>query len=52
MTLDYRELLKKYIDHIAEEEGTAFLDHDTFNRFSDEEWAELRLLDIEGTEDE
>lgn len=50
--MDYRELLKKYIDHVGESEGVTFLSHDDLNRFTSEEWAELRLLDVEGTEDE
>lgn len=49
--MDYRELLKKYIDHVGEEEGTNFLSHrgswpDSV-KFTDEEWAELQVLKVE-----
>ena len=45
--IDFRELLKKYITHIVEHEGTDFLDE--WNKsdsglFSDEEWKELVLI--------
>lgn len=44
--LDYKELLRKYIDHVSTEEGTDFL-HDGPNydlTFTDEEWKELQDL--------
>lgn len=44
--MDYRELLKKYIAHVAYYEGIAFLrDMDRDDTFTDEEWAELKNLD-------
>ncbi len=48
--IDFRALLKKYIAHIVEYEGTDFLDewcrgHPTL--FSDEEWKELLLIRTE-----
>lgn len=49
MEIDYRELLKKYINHVGEEEGTTFLAWaDESGRFTDEELTELRVLDDEG----
>lgn len=46
--MNYRELLKKYIDHVANCEGTTFLGaHKQTDRFTDEEWQELGLLDDE-----
>jgi hypothetical protein len=45
--MDYRELLKKYIAHVAYYEGISFLrdmDRDA-SLFTDEEWAELKRLD-------
>lgn len=46
--IDYRDLLIKYIEHVAAEEGTTYLVEwkRPDRRFSDEEWAELgRLAD-------
>jgi len=46
--MDYRTLLKKYIRHVGDCEGTSFLSgwyRD--GAFTDEEWAELTLLDRE-----
>jgi hypothetical protein len=45
--VNYRELLKKYIDHVGEEEGVTFLHSRPAGRFTDEEWAELQVLDAE-----
>jgi hypothetical protein len=50
--MDYRELLKKYINHVGDCEGTTFLgDHDRGDardfEFTDEEWTELQKLDKE-----
>jgi len=51
--MDYRALLKKYIGHVEQEEGTTFLqDHRyTRTRFTPSEWAELQVLrtEAEGT---
>lgn len=48
--VNYRALLKKYINHIISNEGVSFID-DTHNylrgRFSDREWEELQVLDRE-----
>lgn len=48
---NYRELLKKYIQHVGDSEGTDFLGDFARNdfgcdpdRFTDEEWAELQRL--------
>lgn len=48
--LDYKELLKKYIDHVGDSEGTTFLmyrprEHCRIT-FTDQEWAELQSLDV------
>jgi hypothetical protein len=47
--IDHRELLKKYIDHVGNCEGTDFLNigyRGGNPEFTDEEWAELvRLRD-------
>ena len=50
--MDYRLLLKKYIDYVFECEGTNFIEYGPNNyrdgvRFSEEEWAELKRLDAE-----
>lgn len=62
--MDYRELLKKYLSHVAEEEGTTFLTSEPVRRvsdnyrlcslpdFSEAEWAELQKLDLEVQVDE
>ncbi len=54
--LDYMDLLRKYIRHIIEQEGIAFLrefdrnesnprlTEDVWTVFTDEEWAELQRL--------
>lgn len=48
---DYRDLLRKYIDHIGMVEGSVFLERghraESANcgvLFADEEWAELQML--------
>ncbi len=48
--MDYRALLKKYIQHVHNEEGTSFIWEDWRrgrDLFSDDEWAELTRLDTE-----
>jgi len=47
--MDYRELLKKYMNHVGEQEGTTFLGTSlNFNpELSDEEKAELRKINDE-----
>lgn len=50
--IDYRALLSKYISHVGQEEGTTFLfdrPPSSYNdvEFTDEEWAELQLLEGE-----
>ena len=53
--MDYKKLLKKYIDLVVENEGVSFIDDDTRinaaydNRvvFTDEEWDELIKIDTE-----
>lgn len=44
---DCRQLLKKYIDHVGEEEGVIFLSFRPDGRFTDEEWAELQAISEE-----
>lgn len=39
--MDYRKLLKKYIEHVGEEEGTSFLNRKG-KMFTDDEWEELQ----------
>lgn len=48
--LDYRALLKKYMNHVIDREGVSFLYHGLPNahkKFTVEEWAELERLDSE-----
>lgn len=48
--IDYRKLLKKYIDYVWQEEGTTFtwhIDHDKKNDFTKEEIEELKKLESE-----
>jgi len=46
--MDYRALLVKYINHVGYEEGSTFLVHQGHEiEFTDEEWAELQVLDAE-----
>lgn len=51
MGVNYRNLLKKYIEHVGLEEGTTFLDQQGFWDdaivFTDEEWAELKRVEAE-----
>jgi hypothetical protein len=44
---DYRDLLMKYIAHVAEQEGATFLNDPRrpSGLFSDDEWSELHRLD-------
>ncbi len=51
--MDHRELLQKYMEHVALEEGTAFLDilEQSFVPFEKEEIQELRDIAEEITED-
>lgn len=55
MTIDYRELLRKYIAHVCEEEGLTFIGSPYTNRapspFSEEEISELEALDAEISSD-
>lgn len=46
--IDYKELLMKYINHVADNEGVTFI-KDCFKGdcFTEEEWAELTKLDEE-----
>jgi hypothetical protein len=48
MTIDYRELLRKYISYVEGEEGSDFIDDirttDGRSMFTPEEWAELKKL--------
>jgi hypothetical protein len=50
--IDYRELLKKYMDHVLCEEGTTFvaanrLIYPGLERFSENEFKEILALDQE-----
>ena len=47
--IDYRELLKKYIDHVGQEEGTFFFgeEWDQSDPFTEEEWNELKKISDE-----
>lgn len=51
MTIDYRELLRKYIAHVYEEEGLTYIGSPYTNRdaspFSKEEISELEALNAE-----
>ena len=53
--MNYRELLKKYIEHVAECEGITFLRdqdrYDSLDVISDDEWAELQTIDSEEVAD-
>jgi hypothetical protein len=50
--MEYRELLKKYIDHVGISEGVTFLNGDNDSgRFTNEEWEELQKLDKESIEE-
>lgn len=43
--MDYRELLRKFINHVGDCEGVTFLRNvDRTDWFTDEEWAELQKL--------
>lgn len=50
-SMNYKELLRKYIDHVGEREGVTFLrDFDRSKspwaiKFTDDEWAALQQLD-------
>ena len=53
-TIDYRSLLKRYIEHVGAYEGVSFLgpahrnpETTSYLRFTDDEWAELLKLDAE-----
>jgi len=51
--VNYRELLKKYIGHVAGCEGVSFIGSRYMpNEFTDEEWEELQRLDEELLEEE
>jgi hypothetical protein len=49
----YFELLKKYICHVGDYEGTTFLEnhqrtrHSDCQKFTDEEWTQLQSIDAE-----
>jgi hypothetical protein len=48
VAMDYRKLLKKYMEHVGEIEGTYYLGRaDRLCGFTDEEWAELHRLSKE-----
>lgn len=42
--MDYRELLKKYINHVGECEGKDFTDNNYFSVFTEEEFMELKEI--------
>lgn len=44
--IDYKELLRKYIDHVSTEEGTTFINKHMieWGEFSEEEFLELETL--------
>ena len=46
--IDYRELLRKYINHVGCCEGITFLSNIYASDFTTEEFAELQKLDKEG----
>lgn len=53
LIVNYRELLKKYIGHVAGCEGVSFIGPRYMpNEFTDEEWEELQRLDEELLEEE
>jgi hypothetical protein len=46
--MDYRKLLKKYIEHVGWCEGVSFLgEYDRTEFFTDDEWKEMREIDNE-----
>ncbi len=46
--MDYRDLLMRYICHVGECEGISFIfDSERTPWFSDEQWEELKRLDVE-----
>jgi hypothetical protein len=49
MTIDYRELLKKYIEHVSNEEGFDYINerHKDLELFTEEEWEALYKLSCE-----
>lgn len=49
--IDYRELLKKYINHVGYMEGVTFMPQEYDKDFSEEERAVLLILDSEGEEE-
>lgn len=44
MSVDHRALLKKYIEHVGDVEGSIFLGEQYRKSFTDEEYAELMTL--------
>ena len=53
MTIDYKELLKKYMNHVVEHEGVTFLFDwgNYFAGFTESEWQELKKIESEATEE-
>lgn len=50
--IDYRSLLKKYIEHVGALEGVDFIEGNwRSGLFSDEEWAELVVISNETWEE-
>jgi hypothetical protein len=56
--MDWRKLLRKYIQHVTDNEGISFLEDGSRRRnrdcieLSDEEWTALRELESEPLEEE
>jgi len=47
VSVDFRALLKKYVDHVGDEEGTVFIDEYWLSKLTPEEAAEMRAIDAE-----
>jgi hypothetical protein len=49
--IDFRNLLKKYMQHVVDQEGTAFLHREPFeeNLFSTEELKVLQAIELENS---
>jgi hypothetical protein len=45
MEIDYKTLLLKYIGHVSDNEGTAFISHCGSSEFTEDEWDELIRLE-------
>ena len=44
--MDYKLLLKKYIDHVGQEEGTTFINRLRFGQSSDVDFTDDEILEL------